>query len=97
VTRYVLADLAEVGAELTRRAAEVTSWLDAAARHPPPLPGPDEAELAGAIARVDLLCVRALSETAARLASAAESVGACVRAVCEVDSELARRIDRGAG
>lgn len=97
MTRYVLTDLAEVRAELARRAAEVHSWLDAAAAAPAPPHAPGEAALAGAIAQVDLLCVRALSDTAARLASAAESVDACARAVHEVDADLARRLGGWAG
>jgi hypothetical protein len=97
MTRYVLTDLAEARAELARRSAEVHSWLDAAAGRPAPPHHPGEAALAGAVAQVDLLCVRALSETAARLASAAESVDACARAVHEVDAALARRLGGWAG
>jgi hypothetical protein len=95
VTRYVLADLEQVGAELARRAGEVTAWLDAAAgRAPPAMPGADQAELAAAIAQVDLACYHALSAAAARLASAAESVSACADAVRAVDTALAERMCR---
>jgi hypothetical protein len=98
VTRYVLADLEQVGAELARRAAEVAAWLDAAAgRAPPTAPGPAQSELAAAIAQVDLACYQALSAAAARLASAAESVAACTDAVRAVDTELADRMCRWTG
>jgi uncharacterized protein (DUF3084 family) len=97
VTRYVLADLEQVGAELARRAAEVNGWLDAAAGRSPPQLRAEESELAGAIAQVDLACFQALSATAARLASAAESVAACADAVRAVDSDLAERICRWTG
>ena len=95
MTRYVLADLEQVGAELARRAAEVSAWLDAAAgRAPPTAPGSTQAELAAAIAQVDLACYQALSTAAVRLASAAESVAACADAVRVVDTELADRMTR---
>jgi hypothetical protein len=96
VTRYVLADFEQVGAELARRAGEVAAWLDAAAgRAPPAMPGAaDQAELAAAIAQVDLVCYQALSAAAARLTSAAESVSACADAVRAVDTALAERMCR---
>ena len=98
MTRYVLADLEEVGAELARRAAEVAAWLDAAAGRAPPIaPAPAQAELAAAIAQVDLACYQAVSAAAARLASAAESVAACADAVRAVDTELADRMCRWTG
>ena len=98
MTRYVLPDLEQVGNALARRAAEVNSWLDAAAGRAPPAPlHAEEAELAGAIAQVDLACFQALSATAARLASAAESVAACAEAVRAVDADVAERICRWPG
>jgi len=98
VIRYVLADLEQLGAELSRRAAEVAGWLDAAAgRAPPAPPGPGESELAAAIAQVDLACYQALSAAAGRLSSAAASVVACAEAVRTVDGEVAGRICRWAG
>ncbi|HTF46792.1 MAG TPA: hypothetical protein VK735_05020 [Pseudonocardia sp.] len=98
MTRYVLTDVEQVGAELSRRAAEVASWLDAAAgRAPPAAPGSGESELAAAIAQVDLACYQALSAAAARLASAAESVAACADAVRTVDAELVERMCRWVG
>lgn len=97
MTRYVLTDIEQVGAELARRAAEVNGWLDAAAGRSPPLLRAEESELAGAIAQVDLACYQALSAAAARLASAAESVAACADAVRAVDAELAERICRWTG
>jgi hypothetical protein len=98
VTRYVLIDLEQLGAELSRGAAEVASWLDAAAAAATPSAPADEhgePELARAIAHVDLLCYQALSVTAERLASAAGSVRACVDAMRTVDAGIARGLCGG--
>lgn len=98
VTRYVLADLEQVGAELARRAGEITAWLDGVAgREPPGAAGPEQAALNNAIARLDLACYQALSSAASRLTGAAESLAACASDVREVDSDLARRMCRWAG
>ncbi len=86
MTRYVLADVRQIGDELTRRAAELTDWLDRlAAEHRPPPGGDAELGLA------ELACVRAVSAAALRLAAAGRSVAACAGDVDGVDSELARR------
>ena len=95
MTRYVLPDLEQLGAELSRGAAELASWLDAAASAVTPSAPADEhgePELARAIAHVDLLCYQALSVTAARLTAAAGSVSACVEAMRTVDADIARGI-----
>jgi hypothetical protein len=102
VTRYVLPDLEQLGAELARGAAEVTSWLDAAASSVAPAwhsedQPPGVVELARAIARLDLACYQALSGTAARLAAAADVVSACVEAMRAADADVAARICRGGG
>jgi hypothetical protein len=89
VTRYVLADLQEVRNELTRRAAELTAWLDKAAAeyHPPGEPAPG-------MAMGDLACVQAVSAAAARLTAAADAVAACARDVEGTDRDLADRLCR---
>jgi hypothetical protein len=100
VTRYVPADLEEVGAELSRRAAEAVEWLDSVADgggRPVPLAPDEDAALARAVARVDLVCFQALSAAVARLVSAAESVAACASDMHGVDVELAERICRWSG
>ncbi len=83
MTRYVLADLQEVRSELTRRAAELTGWLDRQAGEfrPPDAP---------ALARGDLACVQAVSAAAARLTAAADAVAACAADMDAVDSGLCR-------
>ncbi|HEY2202904.1 MAG TPA: hypothetical protein VGH99_00310 [Pseudonocardia sp.] len=89
MTRYVLADLGQVGDELNQRAAEVAGWLDGqsalASASISAHPG-----LAGAIAEVDLVCYRALLAAAVRLAAAAEALGACAKHIRGVDADLAR-------
>jgi hypothetical protein len=89
VTQYVLADLKEVGDELTRRAAQLTEWLDRAAaefRQPTrSTPG---------VAMGVLACMRAMSEAAARLSAAADAIKACAADVDHVDSDLGQRIQR---
>jgi hypothetical protein len=107
VTRYVLADLEEVGAELGRRAAEIVRWLDsvadggvssaASAVWGESGGAADDAALAAAVAQVDLVCYQALSAAASRLASAADSVAACAGDMRGVDGALAARICRGSG
>lgn len=85
MTRYVLADLHEVRAELTRRAAELTEWLD---RQAAEFRAP--AEAAPAMAMGDLACVQAVSAAAARLTAAADAVAACAADMEAVDSGLCR-------
>jgi hypothetical protein len=90
VTRYVLTDLRQTGDELSRRAAELTAWLDrVAATHDPDRP-PE-------VAAADLACVQAVSAAAHRLAAAAVAVAACAGAMREVDAEVARRWCRWSG
>jgi hypothetical protein len=96
VTRYVPADLEQVGAELRRRADEAVAWLDSIADGGAPEPDEDVA-LARAVAQVDLACYQAMSAAAARLASAAESMVACAADMRGVDVELAERICRWYG
>lgn len=96
VTRYVPADLEQVGAELRRRAAEAVEWLDSIADGGAPEPDEDVA-LARAVAQVDLACYQAMSAASARLASAAESMFACAADMRGVDVELAERICRWSG
>ncbi len=92
MTRYVLTDVAEVRAELTRRAAELTDWLDrqASEYRAPTEPAPG-------MALGDLACVQAVSAAAARLMAAAEAVAACAGDVDGVDAELARQMCRWSG
>ncbi|WP_028938352.1 hypothetical protein [Pseudonocardia spinosispora] len=91
MTRYVTKDLEQVGTELARRAAEITTWLDSAARAAPP-GVPDEQ--ARAIADVDLACYQALSQTADRLSAAAGAVAACAIDMRTTDADIARRMCR---
>lgn len=82
MTRYVLADLQEVRSELTRRASELTGWLD---RQSSEFRPPD----APALAWADLACVQAVSAAAARLTAAADAVAACAADMHRADSEAA--------
>ncbi|MGQ0482242.1 MAG: hypothetical protein ACT4O0_14625 [Pseudonocardia sp.] len=89
MTRYVLADVRQAADELSRRAAELTDWLDrVAAEHRPPS-GEDAGDAELGLA--DLACVQAVSAAALRLAAAGRSVAACAGDLHGVDSELARR------
>jgi ABC-type branched-subunit amino acid transport system substrate-binding protein len=102
VTRYVLPDLDQLGAELARGAAEVASWLDAVASSVAPAwhagdQTPETVELARAIARLDLACYQALSGAATRLAAAADAVSACAAAMRAADADVAARACRGSG
>lgn len=98
MTRYLLADLEQVGVELSRRAAEAVEWLDSVADGGGrPVPADEDVALAQAVAQVDLACYQAVSAAVARLVSAAESVAACAADMREVDGELAERICRWAG
>ena len=83
MTRYVLADLQEVRAELTRRATELTTWLDRQAGQFRPADEP-------AVALGDLACVQAVSAAAVRLAAAADTVAACAEAMDATDAGLCR-------
>lgn len=99
MTRYVPADLEQVGAELSRRAAEAVEWLDSIADGGAPVSSgaSEDAALARAVARVDLACYQALSAAVARLVSAAEAVAACASDMRGVDVELAQRMCRWSG
>lgn len=83
MTRYVLADLQEVRSELTRRAAELTGWLDRQAGEfrPPDAP---------ALARADLACIQTVSAAATRLTAAADAVAACAADMKSTDAGLCR-------
>jgi hypothetical protein len=103
MTRYVLADIEQVGTELVRRSAEVTKWLDAVATespvgatHQPGAPDPPDSpgELAHAVAQIDLACYRALSATVARLDAAAGTLSEGTARVRDVDAEVARLLLR---
>jgi glycogen debranching enzyme len=91
MTRYVPNDLEQVGTELARRAAEITTWLDSAARAAPPDGSDGHAR---AIAEVDLACYQALSQTSARLHAAAGAVAACATDMRSTDTDIARRMCR---
>jgi hypothetical protein len=91
MTRYVLDDLRQAGAELGRRAAELGDWLDGVARETA-VPGSGTAEEC----RVDLACYRALSAAALRLRAAAEALADCAWDIGEADSAAALRLGRGA-
>ncbi len=102
MTRYVLTDVQQASAELGRRAAELTGWLDSAAlgyRPPPPAPRPGAPAAAAemAVALADLACVRAVSAAAVRLTAAAEAMAACADSVAAVDQELGLRTCRWVG
>jgi hypothetical protein len=90
----VLADLQEVQAELSRRAAELTDWLDrqAAQYQAAEYKGPGEP--APAMSSGDLACVQAVSAAASRLQAAADAVAACASEMGDVDSELSRQMCR---
>ncbi|HEY4017447.1 MAG TPA: hypothetical protein VGM75_02095 [Pseudonocardiaceae bacterium] len=107
MTRYVFADLDQVSTELTRRASEVTAWLDAvasgggppdstAAGHGaagyPPVSGVPADPVARLVAELDLACYQAMSAASGRLVAAAESITACAAALREVDVVVARRL-----
>ena len=89
----MLADLLEVRAELSRRAAELTDWLDRQAAQyqaDHQVPG----EPAAAMSSGDLACVQAVSAAASRLQAAADAVAACASEMGEADSELSRQVCR---
>jgi hypothetical protein len=107
MTRYVFADLDQVSTELTRRASEVTAWLDAVASgggppdstatghgatgHPP-ISGVPADPVARLVAELDLACYQAMSAASGRLVAAAESITACAADLREVDVVVARRL-----
>lgn len=91
--RYVLQDMRQVGAELNRRATEVTTWLDARATRPP-TPPPGDPPAAALAALVELACCRALSSAATRLTAAAKALDACAAELGATDTDVAERIRR---
>lgn len=91
MTRYVPTDLEQVGTELARRAVEISTWLDSAARAGPA--GVRDGQGA-AIAEVDLACYQVLSHAVLRLDAAAGALTACAADMRGVDGDIARRLCR---
>jgi hypothetical protein len=92
MTRYVFADLDQVSTELSRRASQLTAWLDAVASGGPPGSGAPADPVARLVAELDLACFEAMSATSGRLVAAAESITACLADLREVDVVVARRL-----